>query len=105
MRKVAVVYTTKTGETGRMAEVIAAGAKTAGGEAELFKMEELEEMLDPKDFYRLNRSYIIHINAIEEVLVYSNSRLKVLPKVKFDQEMIVSRDKVSNFKDWLSGSN
>ncbi len=68
-----------------------------------FKMEELEEMLDPKEFYRLNRSFIINIHAIDEVLVYSNSRLKVLSKIKFDKEMIVSRDKVSDFKDWLSG--
>jgi flavorubredoxin len=44
MRKVAVVYTTNTGETGRMAEVIAAGAKAAGGEAELFLMEELDDV-------------------------------------------------------------
>ena len=70
-----------------------------------FKMEDLEDMLDPKEFYRLNRSFIININAIEKVLVYSNSRLKVLSKIKFDKEMIVSRDKVSDFKDWLSGRN
>lgn len=70
-----------------------------------FKMEELEEMLDPKEFYRLNRSFIVNINAIEEVLVYSNSRLKVLSKNEFDKEMIVSRDKVAEFKNWLSGSN
>lgn len=70
-----------------------------------FKMEELEEMLDPKEFYRLNRSFIVNINAIEEVLVYSNSRLKVLSKNKFDKEMIVSRDKVGEFKNWLSGSS
>lgn len=68
-----------------------------------FKMEELEEMLDPKEFYRLNRSFIVNINAIEEVLVYSNSRLKVLLKNEFDKEMIVSRDKVGEFKNWLSG--
>lgn len=69
-----------------------------------FKMEELEEMLDPKEFYRLNRSFIININAIEEVVIYSNSRLKVLSKIKFDKEMVVSRDKVGDFKDWLSGT-
>jgi DNA-binding LytR/AlgR family response regulator len=68
-----------------------------------YKMEELEEMLDPKEFYRLNRSFIININAIEEVLIYSNSRLKVQSKIIFDKEMIVSREKVSDFKDWLSG--
>jgi len=70
-----------------------------------FKMEDLEEMLDPKEFYRLNRSFITNINAIDEVLVYSNSRLKVLSNVKFDREMIVSRDKVSDFKNWLSGGD
>lgn len=69
-----------------------------------FKLEELEELLDPELFYRVNRSYIINIEAIQDVIVYSNSRLKIIPKLEFDKEIIVSRDKVGPFKEWLSGS-
>ena len=44
-----------------------------------YKMEDLEDLLDPKLFFRANRSYIVYINAIQDVVVYSNSRLKVVP--------------------------
>jgi len=69
-----------------------------------YKLEELEDLLDPTTFYRANRSYIINIEAIKDVIVYSNSRLKVIPKLEFDKEIIVSRDKVNAFKEWLSGT-
>lgn len=53
MRKVAVIYTTQTGETEKMARVIAEGVRAAGGEADLFKMEELEDLssLEPYDAF------------------------------------------------------
>lgn len=70
-----------------------------------YTLESLEEVLDLKTFYRLNRSYIININAIQDVVVYSNSRLKITPNVKWEQEIIVSREKVSEFKEWFDGSH
>ncbi len=68
-----------------------------------YKLEELEEILDPKIFFRVNRTYIVNINAIRDVIVYSNSRLKVLIDDDFDKEIIVSREKVSSFKEWFDG--
>lgn len=68
-----------------------------------YTLENLEEVLDTKQFYRLNRSYIININAIQDVVVYSNSRLKITPNIKWEQEIIVSREKVSEFKEWFDG--
>ena len=68
-----------------------------------FKLEDLEEMLDPKNFYRANRSFILNIEGISDVIMYSNSRLKVIPKLDFDKEIIISREKVQTFKDWFSG--
>jgi two-component system response regulator LytT len=64
-------------------------------------LEQIEEELDPKEFYRVSRKFIISLKAIKEIQVYSNSRLKVvLPSYK-DQEVIVSREKVSDFKTWI----
>ena len=64
-------------------------------------LELLEQELDPKDFYRVSRKFIIPLKAIKEIVVYSNSRLKViLPSYKED-EVIVSREKVSDFKTWI----
>lgn len=65
-------------------------------------LEILEQELDSKQFYRISRKFIIPMKAIKEIVVYSNSRLKViLPSYKED-EVIVSREKVSQFKEWLS---
>lgn len=70
-----------------------------------YTLEALDEILDPKLFYRLNRTFIVNINAIKDVLVYSNSRLKISLTVEFDKEIIVSREKVAAFKDWFDGSH
>jgi DNA-binding LytR/AlgR family response regulator len=64
-------------------------------------LELLEQELDSKDFYRISRKFIIPLKAIKEIVVYSNSRLKlILPSYKED-EVIVSREKVSDFKNWI----
>ena len=64
-------------------------------------LEQIEEELNPKDFYRVSRKFIVPLKAIKEIQVYSNSRLKViLPSYK-EEEVIVSREKVSDFKTWI----
>jgi two-component system, LytTR family, response regulator len=68
-----------------------------------FTLESLEEVLNPKIFFRVNRSYIIHIPFIQDVMVYSNSRLKISTQPAWDKEIIVSREKVNEFKDWFDG--
>jgi two-component system LytT family response regulator len=68
-----------------------------------FTMENIEEVLDPKHFFRVNRSYILHMNAIQDVVVYSSSRLKITPHIKWPSEIIVSREKVNHFKEWFDG--
>ena len=70
-----------------------------------YTLEALEKMLDPKVFYRVNRSYILNISAIHDVVVYSNSRLKITPHAKWEKDIIVSRDKVSDFKQWFDGEH
>lgn len=70
-----------------------------------YTLENLEELLDPKQFFRANRSYILSIQFIQDVVVYSNSRLKIIPTIKWEQEIIVSREKVNEFKLWFDGSH
>ena len=64
-------------------------------------LEQIEEELNPKDFYRISRKFIIPLKAIKEIQVYSNSRLKVILPTYKDEEVIVSREKVSDFKNWI----
>jgi two-component system, LytTR family, response regulator len=70
-----------------------------------YTLESLEEILDPNIFYRVNRSYIVNISAIQDVMVYSNSRLKITPHIKWEPDIIVSREKVSEFKEWFDGAH
>jgi len=68
-----------------------------------YKLEELENLLSPQEFFRVNRTFIINIKSISDVLVYSNSRLKISIDQDYDKEIIVSREKVSQFKTWFDG--
>lgn len=64
-------------------------------------LEILETEINPKDFFRINRKFIISLKSIKEIQVHTNSRLKiVLPSYK-DDEVIVARERVSDFKDWI----
>jgi two-component system, LytTR family, response regulator LytT len=64
-------------------------------------LEIVEAELNPKDFYRISRKFIIPMQFVKEIQVYSNSRLKIsLPTYKAD-EVIVARERVSDFKEWL----
>lgn len=65
-------------------------------------LEQLEMELDPKDFFRVSRKFIIPMKAIKDILVYSNSRLKVILPTYKEDEVIVSREKVSDFKNWIA---
>ncbi len=70
-----------------------------------YNLEKLEEVLDSKEFFRANRTFIVNLNAINDVLVYSNSRLKVITVVKnTDKDIIVSRERVRAFKNWFEGN-
>lgn len=64
-------------------------------------LEVLEQELDPSEFFRVSRKFIIPLKAIKEIVLYSNSRLKViLPSYK-DDDVVVSREKVMEFKTWI----
>lgn len=64
-------------------------------------LEQLETELDPTAFYRVSRKYIIPMKGIKEIQLHSNSRLKVILPTYKDDEVIVARERVNDFKDWL----
>ena len=66
-----------------------------------YTLEQVEKLLDPARFYRLNRKYLTHIDAIGTINKYFNSRLKVQLNPEVDDEILVSRARVSDFMDWL----
>lgn len=64
-------------------------------------LEQLETELDPAAFYRVSRKFIIPLKAIKEIQLHSNSRLKVILPTYKDDEVIVARERVNDFKEWL----
>lgn len=64
-------------------------------------LEVLEQELDDKQFYRISRKFIVSLKAIKEIVVYSNSRLRIILPTYKEEEVIVSREKVSEFKNWI----
>jgi len=64
-------------------------------------LDALTPQLSPKDFFRINRSAIVQFDAIKSIAVHSNARLKIYLKHYDSDELIVSREKVVAFKNWL----
>lgn len=64
-------------------------------------LEQLESELDPAEFYRVSRKFIIPMKAIKDIVVYANSRLKVILPTYNEDEVIVSRERVNDFREWL----
>jgi DNA-binding LytR/AlgR family response regulator len=64
-------------------------------------LEHLEEELDPNTFFRINRKFFVNINAIKDMVSYTNSRLQIKLVSYKEQEVIVARERVKSFKKWL----
>lgn len=64
-------------------------------------LDQLEHLLDPMDFFRVNRTFIVGINSIKQMHTYSRSRIKIDLLPECDKESIVSTEKCGDFKLWL----
>ncbi|WP_350288106.1 LytTR family DNA-binding domain-containing protein [uncultured Croceitalea sp.] len=64
-------------------------------------LENLEEELSPKMFFRVSRKFYVNINHINDIISYTNSRLQIKLNQFKEQEIIVSRERVKDFKLWL----
>lgn len=66
-----------------------------------YTIDQLEAILNPIQFFRINRKFMVSVKAVIEIHTYFNSRLllKLLPKE--EEQVIVSRERTSNFKRWL----
>ncbi len=66
-----------------------------------FPLDDLEKMLDPSKYFRINRKYIVSTGACNNITAWSNSRLKLKIDGIDDNDIIVAREKVREFKEWL----
>jgi DNA-binding LytR/AlgR family response regulator len=67
-----------------------------------YSLDKIEQMVDPKIFFRINRNMIINFSAINDIIAYSSSRLKIILAGWTErEEILVSRERVSDFKQWI----
>ncbi len=66
-----------------------------------FTIEQLDGLINPDRFFRINRKYLVAADSIQDMISYTNSRLKLVLKTSDDNDVIVARERVQEFKDWL----
>lgn len=69
-----------------------------------YSLDTVQEMLDPKLFFRISRSYIVSINSIENISKHLGTRLKLQLNPKTDDEVVVSRSRTPDFLEWLDNN-
>ena len=80
-------------------------AKTFDGKSYALEdtLDEFSNMLNPSEFFRANRQFIISRNAVHEVSYWFNSRLSVDLKVQVRGKILISKVRVNDFRKWYSG--
>lgn len=66
-----------------------------------YTIDEVENMVDPSQFFRINRGFLVSIKSIDQINDYFGNRLKLNLKPSIDKEALVSREKVTHFKEWM----
>ncbi len=66
-----------------------------------YTIDDIEQMVDPEQFFRINRAFLISVRSIDQIHDYFGNRLKLNLKPQIDKEALVSREKVSDFKNWM----
>ena len=64
-------------------------------------LEELEGLINPKDFFRVNRKFVVHFNSVADIHPYFRGRVKLGLSPDIDEEIVVSSEKTPVFKKWL----
>jgi DNA-binding LytR/AlgR family response regulator len=68
-----------------------------------YKLEVLEDMLDPEVFFRINRKYLASLKAIEDMKTHTKGRIIITLRPPEKEQQVVSAERVTEFKQWLAG--
>ncbi|MVM33849.1 response regulator [Spirosoma sp. HMF4905] len=66
-----------------------------------YKLEELEDMLDPSLFFRVNRQFLISVHSVQQIHSYFHHKLKLVLKPVPTDEVLVSRERATDFRKWM----
>jgi len=64
-------------------------------------LDELEDMLSPKLFFRANRQYILNIRSVKDIHTYFNHKLKLILQPPTNDEVLISKERATEFKSWM----
>lgn len=78
-------------------------AQTSDGRKHIldFTLDQLESVLSPDKFFRINRKYIVGLKSIHDMISHVNSRLRLVLRTSDDNDVIVARERVQEFREWL----
>jgi len=65
-------------------------------------LSDIEKQLDPSQFYRVNRKYLVHLNAIKKIKCFPKSKLQLELEPAINDDIIISQDNVTAFKEWMA---
>jgi DNA-binding LytR/AlgR family response regulator len=68
-----------------------------------YSLDQMEKLLDRHQFFRINRQYIVQIDGIKKIMTYYNSRFILQLEPVAGEDVIISRERVNDFKNWLEG--
>lgn len=64
-------------------------------------LADIEKQLDPSQFYRVNRKYLVNLNAIKKIKSYPKSKLQLEIEPSVSEEVVISQENVAAFKQWM----
>lgn len=66
-----------------------------------YTIDQLEQMLDSDDYYRVNRAFIVRVKAVAQIHMYFNGKLKLELNPSTEKEVLVSKERAKEFKEWM----
>ncbi|MEQ6168866.1 LytTR family DNA-binding domain-containing protein [Ekhidna sp. MALMAid0563] len=66
-----------------------------------YTLDKVEEMVNTDQFFRISRKFIVNINYIKDIIAFTNSRLEIVIDHFEEDQIIVARERVGDFKSWL----
>ncbi|MEI9943697.1 MAG: LytTR family DNA-binding domain-containing protein [Chitinophagaceae bacterium] len=64
-------------------------------------LADIEKQLDPSQFYRVNRKYLVHLNAIKKIKTWPKSKLQLEIEPAINEDVVISQENVAAFKEWM----
>ena len=66
-----------------------------------YTLDKVDHLLNMSQFFRISRKFIVNLAFIKDIIAFTNSRLEILVNHFDEEQIIVARERVGDFKSWL----